>query len=446
LLSPVREYFSFFSSRAMKQWIVASVICSAFFLLWIQGGVLGSITAVFSIALPIGMQFVFGIPFVIGASLLFTSQETHYSIIKQMASNKRFRFFSLFIIFSALTMLLMIIPVTVGYAIEYSSIIDKIEFLTILPPSLLLLSVISLLLCPFYVLLSILLDDLKLTLLLGTLLSCSFASATGLPMFPVQYPEVAFLHPSHILSALLFIIVGGFTNPYCVECYVGLIFTPSQLIMPIGILCIASVLCYWGAHKVFFNNISRWSLEVKDYNLEEYSNLNPLSENEKGKLRNLTKDLDSRRRAVIAVSVLIILIVPIFGSSYVSTRDNEWTEVVYSSPDEGEFIAIGSETVDLSIGCEGEILSWVGGSGYIRLNFDIDQMTTSEFQSLNDTQLEDLFGSSISGVRGTTGHFGTGWRGPIWNEDYIWVLRFLNINGKTSGTIHVRYSVIIKVV
>jgi hypothetical protein len=100
--------------------------------------------------------------------------------------------------------------------------------------------------------------------------------------------------------------------------------------------------------------------------------------------------------------------------------------------------------VSLLVGCEGEISNWVGGPGEIYYNFQHREMTLMEFQQMNATEKEDLFGSGTGGSHGTTGSFGGGWQGPIHNIEYVWALRFLDINGETEGTFSISFRVIVR--
>jgi hypothetical protein len=70
-------------------------------------------------------------------------------------------------------------------------------------------------------------------------------------------------------------------------------------------------------------------------------------------------------------------------------------------------------------------------------------MTWSEFQALNETEFSDLFDHSESGNHGVIGTFGGGLSGPIDDSEYVWVLRFNDVNGRTSGSVDIWFQVII---
>ena len=133
-------------------------------------------------------------------------------------------------------------------------------------------------------------------------------------------------------------------------------------------------------------------------------------------------------------------------------RLDEWTDVVYQT--DGMTVEIGEwvygefsgfdhpDNVLLSLGCVGEIIGGVSGS--IRFNFDHREMSLTEFLQLNNTELENLFGSGVSENYGGEGAFDSGWGGPIDALHYVWALRFLKVGEITEGSIGVNFQVIIR--
>jgi hypothetical protein len=173
-------------------------------------------------------------------------------------------------------------------------------------------------------------------------------------------------------------------------------------------------------------------------------------------LSTLYEELKLRRRIIAALAVAAILLIPLAGMGYVSVRQEEWTQVVYESPAGGEMAEIGQQwlygeffgvnppdNVHLAVGCQGEILSGGSNLDHITMNFEHRRMSMDEFLHLNDTEVEDMFGSGESGNYGTSGTFGTGWGGPIHAVQYVWALRFLDVLGQTEGSVRVSFRVII---
>ena len=76
--------------------------------------------------------------------------------------------------------------------------------------------------------------------------------------------------------------------------------------------------------------------------------------------------------------------------------------------------------------------------------FEHRAMTMNEFLALNETEFDDYFSHSESGNLASTGSFGSGLGGPIHETEYVWVLRFNDINGRTSGTVDAWFQVILK--
>jgi hypothetical protein len=170
---------------------------------------------------------------------------------------------------------------------------------------------------------------------------------------------------------------------------------------------------------------------------------------------NFSTKNKSKRRFSIALLVATVLLISLGGVTYVTIQREQYTTVVYEI--NGYILDIGVEwlygefrgmdlpgDMYLMVGIVGEIAEGNGGS--VRYNFDYRQMTLTEYLQLNESEHDDLFGRSESGEYGLLGtHFGGGgWGGPIRDETYVWVLRFLEVGGMTSGSITISFQVIIR--
>ena len=118
LIARFRENLSVFSASALKRWFVIVLASCAFFVLWI-GGSRPPLETIFGIAGYIGWLFVTGIPFVVGASLLFGSQEFHGNIADSTQKGSKVSFASLFITYAALTLLVMAVAVVIGFIFAF---------------------------------------------------------------------------------------------------------------------------------------------------------------------------------------------------------------------------------------------------------------------------------------------------------------------------------------
>jgi len=455
LIARFRDNLSLFSASALKRWFAIVLASCAFFVLWI-GGSRAPLDTIFGIAGYIGWFFVTGIPFVVGASLLFGSQESHRNIADSTQEGRKVSFASLFITYAALTLLVMAVAVVIGFMFAFV-FSDPLRILGALPSLLVLTLAISLLLCPIAAFLALAIDHWKTSTVLGILMFLAVGLATGMPRFPVNYPEIALLGPAHLLTALLFMLIAGSEYQLAIDYYVGVSFVPGQLILPILLLIFASAIFYVFSKRMFESNLRRWTIERNQWLSTEEGTQDKPEAQSSFNLSTLYEELKLRRRIMAALAVAAILLIPLAGMGYVSVRQEEWTQVVYESPAGGEMAEIGQQwlygeffgvsppdNVHLAVGCQGVILSGGGDLDYITVNFEHRPMSLDEFLHLNDTEVEDLFGCGESGTHGTTGTFGCGWGGPIHAVQYIWVLRFLDVLGQTEGTIRVSFSVIIK--
>jgi hypothetical protein len=455
-LAAFREYFSLLSIRGVKKWFLIVVAAFGYFLLTSGSYAPSYIDALFTVAASIGWLIATGLPFLLGASLIICSEQTKNNIAERMSKGGKVRFLLLFVSYTLLIMISMAIISLAGLLFAFFTT-GSLAILQLLPQLLILSLVVSFLISPAYLLLALSVDSTRLSIIIGLAFSFAIIIATGTPRYPVNHPEIAFLEPAHLLSALLFVTIGGF-GQYAVEYNVGTLFQLIDLILPIVILIIISVLSFYGSNKVFSENLPRWSLEWNDWLLREQSTLKSDKTDQLGELRKARINLDARRKKVIALAIAAIIAVPFSFISYAQVRRQEWTQVVYESPSGGETLTIDewdfgsftgvepSPSIFLSVGCSGRIVDWTGGSGLIEYVFEHRAMTLIEFQGLNETEFDDLFGHSLTTNYGTIGTFGGGWSGPIDNQEYVWVLKFTNVNGRTSGSVSVWFQVVISAI
>ncbi|MCK4244674.1 MAG: hypothetical protein KAX20_03515 [Candidatus Omnitrophica bacterium] len=454
LIARFRENLSVFSPSALKRWFAIVLASCAFFALWI-GGHSSPIFRIAGYIGYIGWLLFTGIPFVVGASLLFGSQEAHHNIADSTQKGSKVNFASLFTTYIVLTLLVMAVAVVIGFALGLL-LPAPVQILGALPYMLALTLAISLLLCPIAAFLALTADQWKTSTVLGIAMFLAVGLATGAPRLPVNYPEIALFGPTHLLTALLFILIAGAEYQGAIEIYVGISFVPSQLILPIILLIFASAISFVFAKRMFESNLRRWTIERYQWLTTEEGTQDKPEAQSRVNLSALHEELKQRRRIMAALAVAAILLIPLAGMGYTSVRQEEWTQVVYESPAGGEMVEIGQQwlsgeffgvdapdNVDILVGCQGTILSGGGNLDSITVNFDHRPMTLDEFLHLNDTEIEDMFGRGESGTHGTTGTFGCGW-GSIHAVQYTWALRFLDVLGQTEGTISVSFRVIIR--
>ena len=158
----IREGLFLFSISSIKKWIAVVIVTCAFFTL-LMGSWIDPLRQLFGVAHYIGYMFVTGIPFVVGASLLFSSSKTQNNIADSLRKGTKVSFASLFVPYVIMLLLMMIFIVTSGFVIIFSSlpfgwIPWSFFFLLIITLA------VSLLVCPIAVFLALAVDDLRISM------------------------------------------------------------------------------------------------------------------------------------------------------------------------------------------------------------------------------------------------------------------------------------------
>lgn len=451
----LREYVSLLSKREVKRWLILMAVAFGFyFFIGGSGTWYSPLDATFNVAGTIGWLVATGFPFVIGASLILCSNQTRNNIVERTRIHKEVKFSYLFVSFIVLILIVMAAVSFAGLVIAVNAS-GNVTVLGVLPQLIGITLFISLLLTPVYALIAIEFDSMSKSIVIGFFLSIALVATTGQPRYPTNYPEIAFFGPAHLLSALLFISIGAYGN-YNADYYVGTNFQLIHVVAPILVWSFFSIVCYYGARKVFFDNLSRWGKEREGWLSSEQSTTILDESTLPANLPEIRRELYRRQRYAVVVSIAVILMISMGGFGYVQVSQGEWTQVVYESPSEGESVEIGdwlygsftgvepSASIFLGITCEGRILDWTGGYGYVDFTFEHSSLTLSEFLGLNETEFSDMFGHSESGNTGVVGTFNGGLSGPILDSEYVWVLRFNDVNGRTSGNVDVWFQVILR--
>ena len=453
ILNRMIHYFkrnlSLFNPSDLKRSYGLSAVCFGFFSMWGMFRGRSPMNNLFGAAYYIGWLFGTGVPILIIAAQLLCSKSTQRKISSQGPNVERSSFSSVYLSILIITLLLMSIGAIAGFCFIVTTT-SVFEALTYTPQLLASTLFLTLLVYPICILLALILDDKKLSVIIGVVLFIALTMATGSPGFPVNYAEIAFLGPGILLSAILFALIGGIGS-YGSDWYVGLHFSEIQLIVPLLIWILISIISTWGASKFYYLNMKRWIAESNQWVSTEAGD-----EDKPVNITKLHDELKRRRKTTTAFALAFILIIPFSSTGYVNIRQEEWTKVVYESPPGGETVQVGewlygpftgieaSENIHLVVGCQGELLSGGGGGAYFEMNFDHREMSYNELLAMNETELEDKFGRGTSGNYGSTTTFSTGWGGPIHEDEYVWVLRFLDVGGQTDGSIRVSFRVLIR--
>lgn len=454
IFNQIRFSLTLFPYRTLKRWSVSTVVFSFLFVIsairfgdWIQYHVI-------AFAQYIGLLIGTGLILLVGASMFYCSHEMQVRMVKAV-EEKRASYLSILCIFMLLSFVMFLVATGIGVSVVLV-VSAPIELLSYIPVILIVQLVLIAILSPLVVAATIVVDNLKQSLLVGLLVFLGLLIATGLPGFPVYRPEVALLGPAHIYSAIFFLMVLGLENPYSIQSLFGVAFTAPQLITSVVLWCCISILTYFTGRHLFPSSIRRWQLSEGSWLDDEQEQDPSASDKRSSEYMELLQRIKIRRKYLTVFSVLFVLVVPLASISYTTQKLEEWTEVVYESPAGGEILQIGewvfgsftghtpSRDVTLTIRCEGEILEGGGNLENKTMNFHKRAMLLSELLELNATELEDEFGRSYGSSYGATSSFSFGGGGPIYDGNYIWILRFISVGGQTSGSLRVSFRIFIR--
>ncbi|MFO7836232.1 MAG: hypothetical protein R6V83_06240 [Candidatus Thorarchaeota archaeon] len=451
----IKEGFKILPMSAFKKAFIGGTCSFVPFLLSLIGGTMGSFGSIFRLAEYVGYIFSIGFPIVLAASLLFSSEQSRENFIESALEEKQLRFAPLFTAYLLFTCMMMVWAVFFGFSIRFAFSVSA-EGGLYLPHLITAVLPITMLLCPITALFALAMDGWKSSIAVGVALFLGIAVATGQPHFPVSYPEVALFGPAHMLLALLFIMAIGFGSPASASWYVGFEFAPINLLLPMVVFFVISLISYTVASRSLLSNLQRWVAFSGEWEtkMDSISGLDgPESIATPSKLQ---ENYHFRRKMVTAFVVVCVILFPLTSAGYTTVRNQEWRTVVYESPAGGESVEIGEWLIgsfqgiegerhtSLYVTCEGELHGGAQDAAYVRYNFRHRQMTLSEIQQMNETEMEESFGRSWgrTPVYGT--RFDTGGSGPISDVEYVWIFRFLDVGGRTEGRITVSLRIVIQ--
>lgn len=332
--------FHVFPGTAFKKSAAGGLGSFAFFALSLYGIRGYSLDAVFRATEYLGWIFATGFPIVLTAAFLFCSEKSHERFVQATLQKHRLRFIPLFLTYLLFSCVMMSLAVSIG-VILLIGITSSAQVAFYLPQLVGAALVVTLIFSPIPVLVAMGMDGCKSAIPLGMGLFTAITVATGQPHYPLAYPELAFYGPAHLLTSLFFILIGGFAESYCVECYIGLRITPFDLLLPVSILSIVSLVCLLVSKRWFHSNLQRLVVYSDEWKTEtavipdigKADGLQTPSE--------ISEHYDFRRKTMASSIVILVLIIPLSSIGYTAARKQEWRTVVYESPVGGEVVQIG---------------------------------------------------------------------------------------------------------
>ncbi|MGY5854492.1 MAG: hypothetical protein RTU92_13070 [Candidatus Thorarchaeota archaeon] len=211
---------------------------------------------------------VFGLPFFLGTAIFFSPMNVNYGFREPPSrSNDRrlflIRFSSFWLLCSLYLVILTIagfVSLAVRYNVDLSLVISSMLRVSVAAP------IIALLLCPIPILLSVVIDNWKLTTALGCILFFVIAFATGMPRFPLKYPELALIGPVQLYRAIALFLSGiVFPTSSAMINIFGIYIMIESIVLPTAVFTLVAILSLWVSLRVLPQNYERWVLEQESW-------------------------------------------------------------------------------------------------------------------------------------------------------------------------------------
>lgn len=452
-----REYFPLFHKKYLVIWFLLIASISCILSLPINYSSNEMLQTLFIVSRNASWMIATGFSFSIGSSLLLCSRAIQTNVAKKVNSGGSIRFPILFVSYIIIMMLGTLAVCLIYFTSTFVSIGLNFAIFQFLPSFILISLLVTLLTSPIYAFIAFSVDSVRISLVVGIMVSFVILLITGNPGNPLRYPEIVFLAPVHLFSALLFVSTGTYDSN-SMNTYVGVTFGLVHLIVPIIVLSIFTIVCYYGSSKMFIENKKRWSAlrtNDDDWIQDGSAPEQPAAPLQTVELSQSLKNLDDRRRKVISVIVMVIILISAASYGYVQVHPDVSQSVVYESPFGGETVNIGewmhgsfigeerSQTAPLYPHCIGQILGLPIGMHNISLNYGAQQMSILDFQALNETEIEDAFNTGRGTYINTDASFMSCGSDVYQESEYVWILRITAVNGQTSGSINIWLQIIL---
>ncbi len=460
----LRAIFRSIPRSNLLYWGLASLISVIGALLTLPGVVYTEISS-FELAMRtinvVAYAFTLSIPFLIGASVLLTTEDSHKSFVDLSMSGTTHRgmytscFILLLMLCSSFTVLL-----TVGSFI-LSQLASSLFMLQYILGTAIAAILMTVLLCPMGVLLAVVFDDWKTSTGFGCGLFLAVAFTTGMPSSPARYTELVFLGPAQYFRALA-ASLSGIEFPSALEMinHFGVYFTLESLIVPTIVIILLSVLSLWTSNRVFKQNIQVWCFDHDPWGSQHLDETQLTGQPPREMLeraRTIKKKRKQLRRYAMAILVLGIFLIPTAGYGYTVYRETSDTTLLYQNQHSlpigqwlyGEFSATRPQwPLSLMVRYEISVLDWNGCPDSLIRQHGCQMLTFEEFGTLNDTERWNAGYAMGSGLVNPETRDEGSYGVNLSNESsyMVWALRFVDSNWNiTSGVLTFSISVYLQV-
>ena len=270
-------------------------------------------------------------------------------------------------------------------------------------------------------------DDSRLCVLLGCAFTIALANLAGWSSDIIHYSltrNLALLSPHNIFKGLAVLLSGHyFESLDDMVSYVGFVFSAQSIVSVLLLLVSLSiVLLFFGIRLLQMNSVRWQSLPGMTPLREVWSSAATLEE-----ISRIKRSLRVQRSLATIIIALLLVSINFGGSAYVSTLESSTTIVHYESPANGEILQVGVWfvfDVDVQPPYPGlfnflhfsfEILTWGNASNSLSFYYEILEMDSTEFNSLDESSRLGL----VSSLMNATFHGGWGHgRGKGLEESY----------------------------
>ncbi|TXT54064.1 MAG: membrane protein of unknown function [Candidatus Thorarchaeota archaeon] len=381
--------------------------------------------------------FTFGIPFSIGAVVMWTTPKAHQSMLRTEPTSSYIRrtYLSRLILSTGLSFSVLFIGALVGFVI-YGG--DFTYFPSVLVASLLVGMMLTLLVFS----LALYLDSPKYTLVISTLLFLFLSFEFG--WSPRSADDIFSLCTPYHLFRYLAVILSGYQFPHeqAMEHYMGVYADFTVLLGPLLLWSIASVFSILGSLYLLKGNMMQWRKESSTW---DDGALGSMESQPSGMVVHTHK-----RIKIMAMLIVILFSAATIFNTVLIPAGRQIPEefYLYQSPETGEPITLGSWMYDsvyisdtLLSQTDGftlmvTILEWGGYSGDdgLQVKYDMVSLSVSQFEAMNETEREDAIYPTSRGLTPDRPATGPGVQHSIDDAGtYLWAFRFTDTSNETAA-------------
>lgn len=402
-----------------------------------------AIDSTFNVINLIATTLIYGVPFTLGAVILWNTKFAHQNLIESIVSSKNIKrvYLERLVISSTISFLFMVGICIVGYVMKGANIIY-------LPTILLSALIVSYILNIMTFSLALFVDSPALTILFGTGIFSLFAFQLGWSPFSAL-SETSLYAPYHLFRYLAWILTGyQFSNEHLMEDYVGIAIQPLSMVGPLLAWVLLSLLFVYVSMYFIQEGLPRWEEEQHTWDKEQ-SSAEVFQTNKLFTVNN--------RRKMLAVGIIILLVSIAAFNVFTTSSQNQIPEdlILYRSPENGEIIELGSwryNTVDVTAtqisNADGWVLSvtvleWgeYGGGDGLDIRYRFLVLSLFEFEAMNQTERESVIVSIAHGITPEHPTGGTGTHTSLEGADtYLWAIQITdsaNANATYSIKIYI---------